>query len=286
MRLAILADIHGNMAALEAALQEIEKDAVDAYIVAGDMVVGPDPVEVLHRLRGLNARMIRGNNENYLIQFASGAVPDWWYTAHQWSFMRWNYGRMDEDALDFIQGLPEQLTVHFEGTDPIRVVHGSPRNASEPVHPQKDRTALDTALAMVPEPVLVLGHTHEAWQLRLDGRLALNPGSICSTFAGEPGGSYALLAWQNGRWEAELHSVQYDFALTKKAFEESGLLREAGAFAELWLHDIEKGTNHIQRFVDYAYEQAAKAGYSHLPFVPDDIWDQAIHHFEIEPAKG
>ncbi len=286
MRLAILADIHGNMPALEAALQAMKRDAVDGYIVAGDMVVGPDSVEVLDRLRELDARMIRGNNENYFVRFASGQAPDWWYTAHQWSFMRWNYGRMDQASLDFIQGLDEQLTVHFEGTDPIRVVHGSPRSASELVYPQKDRTALDAALNMVPEPVVVFGHTHEAWQMRLEGRLALNPGSVCSMFAEEPGGSYALLSWQNGCWQAELRSVHYDFALIKKAFEESGMLREVGTFAELWLHDIEIGTNNIQRFVDYAYEQAAKAGYANLPFVPDDVWDKASNQFEIELAKG
>ena len=286
MRLAILADIHGNIPALEAALQEIKRDAVDGFVVAGDMVAGPNPVEVINRLRELNAWMIRGNNENYILRFASGEAPDWWYTAHQWSFMEWNYRRMDEDSLNFIKGLGEQLIIRFEGTGPIRVVHGSPRNASELVYPEKDRTALDAALGMVPEPVLIFGHTHEAWQMRLDGRLALNPGSICSMFAGKPGGSYALLSWENGRWEAELRSVQYDFALIKKAFEESGLLQEVGAFAELWLHDIEKGTNNIQCFVDYAYKQAAEAGYSDLPFVPDDIWDKASKQFEIELTKG
>ena len=55
MRLAILADIHGNIPALEAALKEIENDAVDGIIVAGDMVAGPNPVEVINRLRELNA---------------------------------------------------------------------------------------------------------------------------------------------------------------------------------------------------------------------------------------
>lgn len=118
MRLAILADIHGNIPALEAALLEIEKAAVDGYIVAGDMVVGPNSVEVIDRLRALDARMIRGNNENYLVRFASGEAPGWWHMAHQWSFMRWNYRQMNEETLNFIKGLPEQLTLRFEGVDP------------------------------------------------------------------------------------------------------------------------------------------------------------------------
>jgi len=286
MRLAILADIHGNIPALEAFLEEVEKEAVDGFVVAGDMVVGPNSVEVISRLRKLDARMIRGNNENYLLRFAAGEAPDWWYTAQQWSFMRWNYRRMDEDTLNFIRKLPEQLTIHFEGMDAIRVVHGSPRSASESIHPEKDRAGLVAALGMVSEPGLILAHTHEPWQLRLDGRLALNPGSLCSTFTGKTGGSYAILSWENGRWEAEFRDVHYDIALIRKAFENTGLLKEVGTFAERWLHDIEKGTNNIQHFVDYAYKQAAEAGYPDSPFVPDDIWDKASDLFEIELAKG
>jgi putative phosphoesterase len=286
MRLAILADIHGNIPALEAALQEIEKEAVDGFVVAGDMVVGPNSVEVIRRLRELDARMIRGNNENYLLRFASGEAPDWWHTARQWSFMRWNYRRIDAETLDFLKDLPEQLTIDWPGTDPVRVVHGSPRGASEAIHPETDQSALEAALAIVSEPVLVLAHTHEAWQMRLDGRLALNPGSVCSTFNKKVGGSYALLSWESGRWEADFRDVHYDPALVRKAFAETGMLKEVGAFAERWLYDIEHGTNYIQAFVDYAYRLAAEAGYLDSPFVPDEIWDRANESFEIELAKG
>jgi putative phosphoesterase len=286
MRLAILADIHGNIPALEAVLKEVENDAVDGFIVAGDMVAGPNSVDVLNRLREIDARMIRGNNENYLLRFASGEAPDWWYTAHQWSFMQWNYRRMDEDSLNFIKGLDEQITIHFEGIDPIRVVHGSPRNVSELIYPEKDRAALVTALGMVSEPVLIFGHTHEAWQICMGEQLALNPGSICGTFKGENSGSYAILSWENDHWQAELRELHYDIALIRKAFEDTGLLKEGGAFAERWLHDLETGSNTLPHFVEYAYRQAAEAGYSDSPFVPDDIWDKASDLFEIELAKG
>ncbi len=285
-RLAILADVHGNIPALEAALKEIEKDAVDGFVVAGDMVAGPNPVEIVTRLRELDAWMIRGNNENYILRYASGDAPGWWYTARQWSFMHWNYRRMDKDTLDFMKDLSEQRTLNFEGTDPIRVVHGSPRNVSELVYPEKDMVPLTTALDMVTEPVLIFGHTHEPWQVRLDGRLALNPGSVCGTFMGKAGGSYAILTWAHGRWEAELRELHYDIALARKAFEDTGLLEEGGAFADCWLHDLETGINSLPRFVEYAYRKAAEAGYPDSPFVPDEIWDEARELFKIELAEG
>ncbi len=286
MRLAILADIHGNIPALEAALKEIEKDAVDGIVVAGDMIAGPNSVEVINRLRELNACMIRGNQEGYILHFASGEAPDWWYTARQWSFTHWNYRRMDNDTLDFIKKLPEQCAFNFDGTAPIRVVHGSPRNNSELIFPEKDMTPLETAFEMVSEPVLIFGHTHVPWQVRQDGRLALNPGSVSGTFMGRTGGSYAILSWEHNRWEAELRELHYDISLARKAFEDTGLLKEGGAVAERWLHDLEAGINTLPRFIEFAYKQAAEAGFSDLPFVPDDIWDKAHELFKIELAKG
>jgi putative phosphoesterase len=286
MRLAILADIHGNIPALEAALKEIEEDVVDGFIVAGDMVAGPNSVEVINRLRELNAWMIRGNNEGYILRFASGEAPDWWYTARQWSFMHWNYRRMDDDTLDFIKALPEQRTINFAGTDPIRIVHGSPRNISELVYPEKDMSLLHIALGMTSEPVLIFGHTHLPWQERLDGRLALNPGSVCGTFMGKTGGSYAILSWEPDRWEVELRELHYDISLARKAFEDTGLFEEGGAVAKCWLHDLETGINTLPRFVEFAYNQAEEAGYPDLPFVPDEIWDRAYELFKIELTKG
>ena len=285
MRLAILADIHGNLPALETAFQEIEEDAVDGYIVAGDMVAGPNPVEVLNRLRELGAWMIRGNNENYILRFASGEAPAWWYKARQWAFMYWNYCQIDKDTLKFIDDLPEQRTVHITGTDPIRVVHGSPRNISELIYPDKDMAPLQIALRTASEPVLIFGHTHEPWEVRENGRLAINPGSVCGTFNGKTSGSYAILSWGNGYWEVELREVHYDVALTRKAFEDTGLLREGGAFAERWLYDIEMGVNTLPRFVKYAYRKAAEAGYADSPFIPDEIWERAAESFEKSLKK-
>jgi putative phosphoesterase len=279
MRLAVLSDIHGNVPALETALNEIAHIGVDGILVAGDTVAGPHPVEALQRLRDLNCWMIRGNNENYILRFASGDAPGWWYTARQWAFMRWNFQQLDEDSLAFLQSLPEQRVISIPGADSIRVVHGSPRNISELVYPEKDISLLDIALKTVPEPVVIFGHTHEHWQMRRNGRLVLNPGAVCGTFNGRLGGSYAILTLDSGHWEVELRELNYDISLMRKAFEETGLLIEGGAISEHWLYDIENGVNTLPRFVEYAYQMSAEAGHGELPYVPDEIWDAASKSF-------
>jgi len=286
LRLAVLADIHGNLPALEAALVEIDADGVDGFIVAGDMVAGPDPQGVVRRLRELKAWLIRGNNENYLMQYFSGKAPDYLFTSQQWAFIHWNYRQLDQPTLEFLAALPEQRVIDLPGLDPIRVVHGSPRNNAELVYPERDISLLELALAQTTEPVLVFGHTHCAWQWRQNGRLALNPGSLSGKFNGQLGGGYAILTWDGSQWQAELRDLVYDTALIRQAFHESGLFAAGGAVARYYLRDLETGTNSLPRFVEYAWDLAQRAGYSAAPCVPDHIWAQAAEMFEAGLADG
>ncbi len=193
MRLAVLADIHGNLTALEAVLTDIRARGVDGYIVAGDHVNGgPRPVEVVRQLRALNAWMIRGNTDNYLLDLHAGIAPDAWRTSKQWAVTRWSYHHIDAEALNYIALLPEQCTVDLLGAAPIRVVHGTPRSASEHLIPNPATMELfrraglvhripvsdsfSRTLAEISETVLVCGHSHIPWQHESNGRLALNLG--------------------------------------------------------------------------------------------------------------
>lgn len=283
MRLAILADIHGNLPALDAVLNNLQNDSIDGFVVAGDMVSGPSLVEVIKRLRELNCWMIRGNNENYLLKFASGSAPDWWYTSHQWAFTRWCYQHTDPETLDFLRSLPEQRVVKTPGTGAIRVLHGSPRNVSELIYPDQDISLLDLALEMTTEPVLVFGHTHVPWQMLRNGRLAFNPGAVCGSLTKKKAcANYAVISWQSGHWEAELRSVEYDIAALRTAFHETGLLEYGGAFARAVLFDFENGVDTTPALVTHVYNMAAKAGYPDCEFVPDEIWDQAAKTFDFK----
>ena len=67
MRLAVLADVHGNLPALEAVLADVQRQGADGIIVAGDLTAGPQPVETMRLLRSLGSWMIRGNNEPVLV---------------------------------------------------------------------------------------------------------------------------------------------------------------------------------------------------------------------------
>jgi predicted phosphodiesterase len=182
MRLAVLADVHGNLPALEAVLADVQQRDVDGIIVAGDLTAGPQPVETTRLLRSLEAWMIRGNTDSNLLRYDAGDAPDAWRVSKQWAVMRWSHSHLDGETLNFIASLPEQRAIALDDAAPIRVVHGSPRNPSESLFPDRDPVKLslfrqagllppdrdpaklNLAFAQISEPVLVCGHTHIPWK--------------------------------------------------------------------------------------------------------------------------
>ncbi len=303
MRLAILADIHGNLPALEAVLADMAHQGVDGTIVAGDFVDRPQPLETVHMLRALGCWLIRGNRENYLLAYDQGDAPERWRVSMQWADLRWLYRQLDREALDFMAALPEQRVVAVDGTAPIRVVHGSPRSATELLLPDDDPVAmvqyeqagllaldysqlgLDAALAEFDEPVLVCGHSHIHWSLRQMGRLVLNPGSVGAPLNGDVRAQYAVLTWQRGQWRTEQRAIPYNLDRIRDAYRESGVLAQGGGFTRALLRCIETGQNVPGHLLDHFHTLAAQAGFGDHDVIPDSIWEQAIATFDWERGR-
>lgn len=299
MRLAVLADVHSNLPALEAVLADVQRRGVDGIIVAGDHITGgPHPTEVLRLLRSLDCWMIQGNREDYLLTYDAGDESDERRGSEQWVSLHWTYSRLGREWLDFIASLPEQRVISLDGAAPIRVVHGSPRYSSEGLFPDRDPAAmavferagffwsgkkpveLDWVLAQIDEPVLVCGHTHIPWTQERDGRLVINPGAVGAPLDGDVRARYALLTWRDGRWWAEQRAVCYDIERVRADFHASGLLAEGGVFARSALLTIETAQNVQGRLVAHVYGMAAQAGFKGRAVVPDEIWERALATFD------
>ncbi len=274
-RLAVLADIHGNLPALEAILNELDRSApLDGLLVAGDLSTCPYQEMVLQRLREIQAVMIQGNGEEGILKMAAGTVPDYYFTARQFALGRWAHAHYSSDALAFLNTLPEQFVYRLPGAAPVRIVHGSPRKINESVFPDTNPAQLEEVLALVDEPVVVFAHTHLPWQVRVDGRLALNPGAVCGPLNGQVGAQYAILEWDGTDWQATLHCASYDLDTITRAFIDSGLLA-TGPIARAFLASIRTGRNIGLDFLNYAFALSAQFGYAHLPYLPDEIYDRA-----------
>ncbi|MGI6209504.1 MAG: metallophosphoesterase family protein, partial [Anaerolineae bacterium] len=297
-----LSDIHGNLPALEAVLADAWRAGPpDAIIVAGDLTMGgPYPAEVLDRLREVNATLIAGNRDRWILQAYHGRPPAGWHEGEHCGVGRWTLAQLRREQLPWLDSLPEQTVVTLRGAHAIRVVHGSPSHLSGRILPDRCPEAMarlrlnygeparsgeipaDAALLAVAEPVLVCGHTHVQWQQRLDGRLALNPGSVGESLQGDPRARYALLEWDGRAWQVELCAVEYDRQPLRRAFHERGLLAEGGGFARASLRDMETGRNFSTHFYRHVARQAQQVGLSDGDVFCDEIWQQAAATFDWE----
>lgn len=275
MNIAVLSDIHSNLIALKAVLADIETQNVQYVIIAGDHVGdGPHPGEVLRVVTGLDAIIIRGNKEEYILNYDAGFVPEWEHH-QQMAPILWTYHRLDRTEIDFLRQLPDQTVVGGEGMSPIRVVHGSPDDVFEQLDPERNPQRVEDVLAKIGESVLVCGHTHKAWHRRYGAKFVVNPGSVGLHFNQKQCAEYAILRWDDREWKVEHREVPYDLNRLEECFQTSGLFRECRIWSQTVLWGLRNGRNITLEFLAFAYRLAEEAGYRGCKYVPDEIWELA-----------
>ena len=197
---ALLYDIHGNLPALEAVLDDARSRGVERFVLGGDYALfGPWPAETVERLRQLDAQWIRGNGERWTAE-PDGAPGD---DLGQGAIAA-SRGLLGRETVEELAALPESIV---DGQS--RYCHGSPVSdvRSFLPEPADDEPEL---LAGVRERRLVFGHTHLPFRRRTaEGIELINPGSVGMPFDGDVRAAYALLP-EDGH--VEHRRVSYDHA--------------------------------------------------------------------------
>ncbi len=197
--LALLYDIHGNTAALDAVLGDAHEAGARRFLLGGDYgLFGPHPSEVVARLRALpGAAWIRGNVDRW------GAHPDQAGEDRLLQRAIADYRTaLGVDVATELGALDEQAVI-----DGTRYCHASPRSDLDSFLPEpgEDDEAL---LAGAGEQRIVFGHTHVQFRrTRPDGVELINPGSVGMPLDGDPRAAYALVG-EDG--ELELRRIEYD----------------------------------------------------------------------------
>ena len=230
LRVAALSDIHGNLYALEAVLAAVEADNPDEIWCLGDVVgYGPRPNPCC-RLVAEGARIgLAGNHDLGVLGLLD--LDEFSYDA---AFSaRWTREVLTDESRTYLEGLPSQAKV-----DGAELFHGSP---TDPVwdYVLTLDGALD-ALNMTEAPVVLVGHSHAALAITLDGssvdgglapagteidltrgRWLLNPGSVGQPRDGDPRASYLLLDFDSGT--ASFRRVPYPVERTQAEIRERKL---------------------------------------------------------------
>ena len=194
MRVAVLADIHGNLPALDAVLAEAEAAGADVIVLNGDMATGPMPAQTLERLAGLGERAVwvRGNCERELAGAWDGTLdPDLPEVARVPA--EYCAAQLERAHRDLLDGLPLSVTLEVTGLGPVRFCHATAVSDTAIVLVDSPVAGFRAGFADVTEATVVLGHTHMPFDRLADRRRFVNPGSVGMPY-GRPGGHWALLS--------------------------------------------------------------------------------------------
>lgn len=201
MKVGLVADAHGNVFGLAAALEQLELAGVHEILFAGD-VVGYHPFvnETIAALRDSPARAVKGNHEAMLL---GDIAAD----AERLAVYGLDHAQrvITADNLEWLRGLPESLQLTLDGVL-FSVYHGSPwAPLTEYVYP--DHEGFDRFQAM-PPGIVVLGHTHRPLHHVVGGVTIVNPGSCGLPRDGVSGAAYAMVDTETGDIVQE--RVSYD----------------------------------------------------------------------------
>lgn len=193
MRVAALYDIHGNLPALEAVLEELQKESVDLLMIGGDVFPGPMSKESLECLLALDVplQFIRGNGDREVLAWAAGdrseRIPDSFRET-----MGWAAEGLEPDHKEELGQWPETFQREIPGLGTVLFCHASPRSDTETF----TRLTLEDRLLEMFEgtraSLVVCGHTHMPFDRMVGQVRVVNAGSVGMPF-GEPGAHWLLL---------------------------------------------------------------------------------------------
>jgi putative phosphoesterase len=179
MRIALIADIHGNLVALEAVLAELANEVVDQIICLGDVAAtGPQPREVVARLRALDCLVVMGNADAWLLDppRANGEADD--EAGRIAAIDRWCAEQLSDQDRAYLRSFSLTIAVEMGGGERLIACHGSPRSFDDQITATTAEAALDVMLADVHATIVAAGHTHIQLVRRYQDLILLNPGSI------------------------------------------------------------------------------------------------------------
>ncbi len=225
MRIAAIYDIHANLPALDAVLEDIGHAGVDQIVVGGDVFPGPMPAETITRLLQLDApvQFIRGNGDREVLAAMRGvetsSLPE---QARQ--AVRWTAQQLTPDHEQLVGSWPVTLRVHIRGLGEVLFCHATPRNDTDIFTRLTPEERLLPVFRGLDVSVIICGHTHMQFDRAVAGIRVVNAGSVGMPF-GAPGAYWLLLGP-----EVQFRCTSYDLAEAAERIQRT-TYPQAGDFA-------------------------------------------------------
>jgi predicted phosphodiesterase len=213
-------------------LTDLERDPVDQIVCLGDMIQGgPQPAEVVHRLRELACPVVLGNADAFLLNPDAAVEPK---TARQLAVREWTLAQIGDGAAAFIEMFRPTLDVPLGGGLTLLAFHGSPTSFDDIVLPHLEEEEFRRLIGPPEAHVLAGGHVHLQWLRRYGDSTFLNPGSVGLAYDhAQPDDTddirvdaiaeYARLDVDSDRLEIAFRRIPFDRDAVLAAIEGSGI---------------------------------------------------------------
>lgn len=236
MRVAVISDIHGNRIALDEVLKDLEAHPADRIVCLGDAIQGgPQPAEVVERLRELGCPVVMGNADAWLLSgVETGNEARTEERQRTLDAVRqWSLSRLSPKDREYIQAFLPTVEIPLDEGRKLLCFHGSPRSFDDVMLPDTPQEQIFGFLGAYDAEAMTGGHTHVQYVRRIgpDGRIFFNPGSVGLAYSHhqpegaerfDPWAEYAVLTSEGSRLALEFRRVPYDVAPLTDAYLNSG----------------------------------------------------------------
>lgn len=310
MKFAVISDVHGNLPALDAILEDAERNNVDNFIFAGDYCLSnPFPDECITRIRNLGKKyVIRGNEESYLENLI-GKDPGTWLDG-QFQISYWCYRNISPENLNYLLSCPNRMKLTFNDV-PINISHSSADFIADSEHrkwgPVKvaqryEDTFLSQAalsrdmhndlendrqfnerLDALPDGVYIFGHTHIQWSYKSScgKKVLINPGSSGLPLdCMENSVPYTILDISDPEnILVEDKRVPFNKDEYIQSFIQSDQFMKASVWSKIIVKELKMSREYLTFFLQYVEEYAKKIGDDRRPFSVS-TWERAFELWE------
>ncbi len=235
MQIAILSDVHGNSVALDAALTDLQAHPIDRIVCLGDAIQGgPQPVEVVTRLRDLACPVVMGNADAWLLtgkETGNEQISD--ERRRQLDAIRdWSLAQLSEADRAFIAAFRPTVTLPLDANLKLLCFHGSPASFDDFIFPDTPEEEFQRMLGQyAADYIMTGGHVHLPYVRRIGSNFFFNPGSVGlaynhqqseSGFRADPWAEYAVLTVDGGRIRLDFRRAPVDVNRLVRIYRASG----------------------------------------------------------------
>jgi putative phosphoesterase len=224
MIIALISDIHGNLTALRAVLEDAEKAKAKHIWSLGDLIgYIPFPNECVELIEKKASASIAGNYDLKVIHFRQ-KKGQWKKSKKPAKFdaFEWNGRHLNPRSRDYLRSLPQSIQRKI-GAFKILLTHGSPQSIEESVSPETPQERLVELGRTADADVILMGHTHRFMHRKVGRQWFINPGSVGLPTRNDLRASYAILEIAQGKVEVSERKIPYDVSRVVQGLQEANL---------------------------------------------------------------